>query len=453
MAKLKSFTANVDFLNGPILRTVVAFSLPLLFSYLFQTLYNTVDTMIVGYALGESSLAAIGAASPIYELLIGFAVGVGSGLSLVVGRAFGRGDEEGLKKAVATASVIALFIAVIMTLIACLLGKSLLISLHTPETIINEAFSYVFYLSLFAIVTIGYNLASGVLRAVGNSFMPLIFLIVASLSNIALDFALVVFLNMGIKGAAIATVIAQAISAILSFIYIFSKEKRLVPGAIHFVFDRELYKDMLAQGLSMGLMSMIVSAGTVVLQSGINTLGEYVIAGHTAARKLVSILMLPLSALSATTSNFVSQNRGAQKYDRIRQELRVCMRINLVMTVVITISMLLFARPLVGLISGSDNSILLDNASLYLQIASPFLFVLGILTCSRNALQGMGKKVLPVISSVIEMIGKFAFTFIFVPRFHYMAVIFCEPVIWCLMTVELVFALYTLPEMKKAKNK
>lgn len=443
--------ADVDLLNGPIFKSLVIFMIPLLISNVFQQLYNTVDTMIVGNYLGDTSLAAIGSCTSIYDLLVGFALGVGNGLSIVTARSFGSKDENLLKKSVASSIVIGIVVSLTITIIGSLILYPLLQLLNTPAEIIKEAYSYISVITLFIVVMFAYNLCAGLMRAIGNSVMPLIFLMVSSVLNIGLDILLITQFHMGVMGAAVATVISQGVSVLLCIIYILKKTRILLPSKEHFKVDRPLYNEMLGQGFSMGFMSCIVSAGSVVLQYGINNLGYLVIAGHTAARKLYMFFNMPFVAMAIAMSTFVSQNKGANQGKRIRQAIQSCYIYDIVMAGIVTVILLLFAPALVKFISGSSESIVLNNGAMYLRIVGPFYAVLGILMQTRYALQGIGMKILPLVSSIIEFVGKVIFVVLLIPQFEYMAVIFCEPAIWCVMAIQLVITFYTNSFIKEAK--
>lgn len=439
-------------IHGPIFQSLVLFALPLLGSNIFQQFYNTMDTMIVGNYLGDASLAAIGVCTPIYDLLVGFALGIGNGLAIVTARSFGSGDMEQLKKSVSSSIVIGAASSLLITLIAQLSLYPLLKLLNTPKEIIDEAYEYISTVTLFVIVMFAYNLCAGLLRAIGNSFMPLMFLIISSCFNIVLDIVFITSLHMGVKGAAVATVIAQGISVVFCIIYILKKSRILVPEKQHFAVDKEMYLELLGQGFSMGFMSSIVSAGSVILQYGINGLGYLIIAGHTAARKLYMFSIMPVIAMGMAFSTFVSQNKGANQGGRIRQAMKCIYIYSAVVTAVITVLMWGAAPVLVKWISGSDEAEVLENSAMYLRIVSPFYVVLGILLAARNALQGLGQKLLPLVSSVIELLGKIIFVLVFIPRFAYMAVILCEPVIWCVMTIQLLYTFYHDSYIKSFKK-
>lgn len=443
---------EVDLLKGNILRVLIIFAIPLFISNLFQQLYNTVDIMIVGNYLGDTSLAAIGACAAIYELLIGFALGVGNGFSIVTARSYGANDENLVKKSVAGSLVIGAGITIIIMIISKLFLFPLLELLNTPSNIIEESYIYIFTVCIFVGVMFLYNLCAGVLRAIGNSIMPLIFLIISSILNIGLDILFITKFNMGIRGAAVATVIAQGISAVLCIIYIYKKCPILIPKKEHFVFDKELYKELLGQGLSMGVMLLIVSAGTVILQTAINNLGYLIIAGHTAARKLNSFAMIPVASLSMSLATFVSQNKGANQGYRIREAVRYSNIISIIWGVIITVILIFFAPTLMKILSGSSEDVVINNGVRYLLWNSPFYAVLGILLNLRNALQGIGEKLLPLVSSIIEFFGKILFVILFIPSLKYFGVIICEPVIWCCMCLQLAYSFYKNSYIKKHKK-
>ena len=347
--------------------------------------------------------------------------------------------------------VIGFFITVIIMVISQLFLMPLLRLLNTPSNIIEESYSYISTITLFVGVMFAYNLCAGLLRAIGNSFMPLVFLVISSLLNIGLDILFITQFNMGIKGAAVATIISQGISVVLCISYIYSKSKILIPKKKHFAVGKELYRELLGQGLSMGFMMAIVSTGTVILQSAINGLGYLTIAGHTAARKLNSFCIMPIVAVAHSVSTFVSQNKGADQGDRIRKSVYYSNLIAIAWGVIIT-GVLFFAAPmLVKLLSGSSENIVISNGARYLRINAPFYGVLGILFNLRYSLQGLGKKVVPLVSSIIEFFGKIIFVILVIPSMGYLGVILCEPIIWCFMTAQLIYAFYRNPYIKKFK--
>ena len=443
------FHLKVDLLKDNILKALLIFALPILIANIFQQLYNTMDTMIVGNFLGDTSLAAISACGAVYELLIGFALGVGNGLSIVTARSYGAHDEQLIKKSVAGSIVIGIGLTLVIMLISVIFLYPLLTLLHTPANIIDEAYSYISVVTIFVGVMFAYNLCAGLLRAIGNSVMPLVFLIISSIINVILDLLFITQFQMGVQGAAIATVIAQGISVFLCMIYIYQKTPILIPQKQHFAFDQELYKELLGQGFSMGFMMSIVSAGTVILQSSINGFGYLIIAGHGTARKLNSFCMMPAGTVGLASSTFVSQNKGANQKQRILDGVKLGNLIACGWGIIITVILFFLAPILVQFISGSTEPTVIDNASLYLRINAPFYAVLGILLNLRNSLQGLGMKIIPLVSSVIECLGKVIFVALFIPILGYFGVIICEPVIWCCMCLQLAYSFYHNPYIRQ----
>ncbi len=431
---------RVDMLNDSIGKSLIIFTIPIFIASLFQQLYNTADIMVVGYCLGESSLAAIGSTASVYELLVGFALGVGNGMSIVTARGYGMGDENYMKKTVAGSIVIGVGLTAIIMLFAKFGLYGLMEILQTPKDIIEEAYDYIFLVTMCVAVMFAYNLAAGLLRAVGDSFMPLIFLVFSSVLNVFLDIVFIKVGKMGIEGAALATVISQGISAFLCIVYIVKRVPELIPSARHFKGDIELYKELLGQGFSMGFMLSIVSLGTVMIQYGVNGIGKLTIAGHTASRRLSYFFMMPLYTLGTAFSTFTSQNKGAGQRGRIIKGFKIATVMSVAISVLLGIGALLWSKELVALISGSIVDEVVNTGTRYMMWNGPFLWIVGILFLFRNMAQGIGWKVVPLINSIIECIGKFVFVLLLVPKIGYFAVIICEPVMWVLMTAQLCFS-------------
>lgn len=444
---------TVDLLHGPILKSLMLFMIPIMISSAFQQLYNAVDTAIVGNYLGEDSLAAIGSCSSVFELFVGFAMSLANGFGIVAARCYGSGDERKLRRAVAGSMEIGFLTTAVLTIAAVFLLRPLLHLIQTPAEIFEESYAYINVIAMFVIIMFAYNLFSGLLRSIGNSVMPLVFLIISSVLNIFLDILLITSFSMGVVGAAVATIISQGVSVVLCLIYIVWKTPYLIPHGEDFRVGKELMTDLAGQGYSMAVMGSIVSCGSIILQSGINSLGKEIIAGHVAARKIYAVCNLPFISMGTAISTFIGQNMGADNPDRILRSLRTGIVYSISAAVIVSAFLFVAARPLVALISGSDNPVILSNGSMMLYVVGPFYAVLGILMQSRFALQAMGEKILPLISSGIEFVGKILFTAFFIPMFGYTAVIFCEPLIWCVMTVQLLFALHGNAYIKEAKKR
>ena len=431
---------NHSLTQGSIAKGLLFFVIPLFFSNLFQQLYNTIDTLLVGHFLGDNALAAMGATAAIFELIVQFSNGCGTGFSIVTARYYGSKNENELKKSVAASLILGLIISIVITIVSYVSMPYLLTILKTPKSIYHDSLNYIRCISAFLIITMFYNLGAGMLRAIGDSLRPLIVLFCSSIINIALDIVCITILDMGVFGAAVATVIAQVISTIICFFLILRKAKILIPRKEHFQIKSYMINDLLGQGFSMGFMFSIVSIGTIILQSGINSLGTQIITAHTAARKLISLFCLPLSTLAASMATFVSQNKGAQNYERIIKGVRLSNICGIINPNFLSILIYFTAENLVHLLSGSNTHAVLQNGAMYLKINIPFFIVLSILLNLRNAIQGFGYKITPLFSSIIELIGKIVFTLFLVPTFKYLGVCFCEPIIWCLMASQLIYS-------------
>lgn len=438
-----------DLLHGSIFKAIIFFTLPLFISYIFQQLYNSVDTVIIGHYLGEISLAAIGACTALYELLIGFGMGFGNGMSIVAARAYGAGDYEKLRKITAASVFITAGITALISISTAFTLKFILALLGTPEEILQESYSYISLICGFCGVMFFYNLFSGMLRAIGNSFMPLVFLIFSSVLNVILDILFMTKFSLGIKGAAMATVIAQFFSAILCFFYILKYAKILIPAKKHFQFNKAIYKDLIGQGISMAFMGAIVHTGTVILQYAINGFGTYIIAGHVCSRKIFTLTNIPIITLGLAVSTFVSQNLGAGHIERIKKGVKGSFLITTVWSLMLLAVFPFVLKPLVHFISGSENEMILEYATSYIKFTIPFYIILGVLIVTRNALQGLGSKVLPLFSSIIEFFGKIFFTLIIIPKLGFWGIILCEPLIWCIMTLQLIFVFIRHPVFRK----
>ena len=447
-----SKTHPVNFIGGSLIRPMLRFAAPVFLCDIFQLLYNTADTIIIGHTLGDASLAAIGSSAVIFEIMMALVTGFTTGLSIVIARNYGTGDRTLLRRSIAASLTISCSSVILITALGYLLLRPMLRLINTPEEIYHQAYEYISLIVLFSGVTMVYNLLAGMLRAIGNSFVPLLFLIVASCLNIALDLLFIVAFGAGVQGAAIATVISQGMAAIGCLIYILSREKDLIPEKTDFRYDRQICREAVLQSISLSMMKGIVVAGGAILQAAINGMGTLVVAGHTAARRIFMIFLTLYDAINVTISTVVSQNRGANHPERIRKAVIICYKAVTVVTLAVTAILHPGAEYLVHLISGSSERVVLENASAYLRFVSPCYFILGILNISRVSLQALGQKILPVVSSVIELIGKILFVWLLIPVYGYRAVIACEPIIWVAMVAELLPSFWLNPYIRKREK-
>ena len=444
--------STVDLIHGPILPSLLSFAFPILLSNIFQQLYNTADILIVGRFLGPDSLAAVGATTAIFDLIIGFALGVGNGMGVVIARYYGARNFSKIKEAVAATWILGALLSVIVMAIGFVGLYPLLQYLETPAEILPQSYDYISMIVSCVGVSFAYNLFAGLLRSVGDSLAALGFLVFSALVNVVLDLYFITQLQLGVQSAGLATIISQGLSALLCFFYIRRSVPELLPSLKHFKWDKALYVDLLEQGLAMGMMGSIVSVGSVILQSSVNSFGAVIISAQTAARRIMAFALLPMTSISASITTFTSQNYGAKRPDRIVQGLRISSRLSMSWAAFVCI-FLFFASPaLVSFLASSTDSYLVENGTLYLRISSTFYPILSLLLIYRNCLQGLGQKLLPLVSSFIELIGKIAFVAWIIPWSGYLGVIFCEPLIWLAMTIQLYFSLFKHPWIKKGKK-
>lgn len=433
MAKTKDLT------QGNVAKLLLFFAFPTLLSNVFQQFYNLADTAIAGHILGDNALVAIGASSTVNSLVLSFAWGLNGGFGIIIAQCFGAKDFKKLKKSVA----ISLSINVLFSLIVCIFGifmsRPMLQALNTPAARLNEANSYISVILAFIIVPMLYNLEAVILRSLGDSKTPLYFLIFSSVLNIILDYVLIKFTQMGVKGAAVATVLAQLLSVILCFVVILKNFKIIRLKKNDFHFSASLFKNMMSAGMAMAVMNSIFSIGSIIMQGSINALGEDIIAAHLGSRKVAEMFMQPLVTIGTACSTFVGQNYGALKIGRIKASIKYSTIYSLIWSVFTFFILWFFGGQIARLVTGSASQVVFDNTQMYLRINAPFYFVLGLLFTLRFSIQSVDRKMPPIISSSMELASKIAAAYLFIPLWGYLGACIAEPLSWTLGAIYLLF--------------
>lgn len=433
MAKTKDLT------QGNVAKLLLFFAFPTLLSNVFQQFYNLADTAIAGHILGDNALVAIGASSTVNSLVLSFAWGLNGGFGIIIAQCFGAKDFKKLKKSVA----ISLSINVLFSLIVCIFGifmsRPMLQALNTPAARLNEANSYISVILVFIIVPMLYNLEAVILRSLGDSKTPLYFLIFSSVLNIILDYVLIKFTQMGVKGAAVATVLAQLLSVILCFVVILKNFKIIRLKKNDFHFSASLFKNMMSAGMAMAVMNSIFSIGSIIMQGSINALCEDVIAAHLGSRKVAEMFMQPLVTIGTACSTFVGQNYGALKIGRIKASIKYSTIYSLIWSVFTFFILWFFGGQIARLVTGSASQVVFDNTQMYLRINAPFYFVLGLLFTLRFSIQSVDRKMPPIISSSMELASKIAAAYLFIPLWGYLGACIAEPLSWTLGAIYLLF--------------
>lgn len=437
-----------DLTVGRPMKVIWFFAVPMILGQVFQQLYSFTDSAIVGNFVSPQALAAVGATSVISDTMIGFINSGTMGLAIPVAKYYGAKDYSGMRKCICASAIITLITSICITALGLVFLRPLLRLLDTPSNIMDMSEDYAFIIIAGIIFCSLYNLCANILRAVGDSKTPLIFLGIAVVLNIVLDLWFIRSFGMGVKGAAIATDIAQAVSGILCLTYILVKAKHLLPQKGEYRVDKADLSDLIQSALAMGFMSCIVNIGTVILQKSINGLGTDIVTAHTAARKVFSILSFMLYIVGNALTTFVSQNMGAGKYERVSKGIRSAIYINMILTTIIVIFGWLCGPSLIRLVAGTSSAAIIDPAVRYIRISVTCFYVLGPLFVLRCAMQGMGRKIVPVLSSSIEMVGKIVAVIILAPRLGYLGVTITEPITWACCTLMLT-VIYLITPVKK----
>ena len=442
---------TTDLTKGNINKLLLGFAFPTLISNLFQQFYNLADTAIAGHILGDNALVAIGATSSLFSLIMTFANGLSGGFGIIIAREFGAKNESKVKSAVAHSLSINIIIGAVIFLLSLVVTKPILTAMNTPAAQFGDAYRYIIVILCTVAVPMIYNLEATILRSVGDSKTPLYFLIFASIMNIILDWVFMKNLDMGVTGAAVATVVSQLSASLLCLIVIKKNFPVLHITKSDFARDKKLTSDMLSAGMAMATMNSIFSIGSIIMQGAINALGETIIAAHLASRKLAEMFMQPLVTVGLACSTFVSQNFGAKKYDRIAKAIRYSLIYCAVWSVISFFVLWFLGAKATVLITGTGNAEVVRNTAMYLRINAPFYFVLGILFVLRFSIQSINRKIPPLISSAMELGTKIAAAFVFIPMWKYTGACIAEPLSWCMGAIYLsvVFA----SEMKKINQK
>lgn len=435
--------------EGKPLKIILQFAIPLFVGRIFQLFYSLADTRIVGSILGETALAAVGATSPLNDLLLGLLTGVTDGFGIVIATYFGAQSEKEIQKAMGSSILFGVFSTILISTLSLLFLSPILNFLNVTDDLRPFAESYIRIILIGLIAATFYNIFAAILRAIGDSFTPLIFLVISTILNIILDYGFILYLEMGVTGAAFATVISQAISALLCFIYMKRKYPQLKLSREDFIPNKNISRSLISTGGSMAFMSAFVQFGTFSLQTSINTFGTNIIVAHTAARKWTSILMMPWAALGSALATFCGQNWGAKKYSRIKKGLRDTILLCWAWCVLVIIIVFTICPFLIQLITATNEPEILHTASLYLKVNTTFYFVVVVICLSRTAMQGFGNNKTPVFSSSLELLTKVVVAFVLAPAIGYWGIIISEPVAWIIMVIPLVVNLLKNPVLKQ----
>jgi putative MATE family efflux protein len=421
-----------DLTVGNPMGLIFGFALSLFWGMLFQQLYNIIDTAIVSWFLGKEAYTGVGTTGAINFLIMGFCMGVCNGFAIPVAQRFGAKDLKSMRKFVSHAIILCVILASVMTFFVSIFCRQILIAMHTPADVLDYAYKYILVIFLGIPVTYMYNLLSGIIRALGDSKHPVQFLIIASIVNIGLDLLFIIPLNMGITGAALATVISQGLAGVMCLVFIIRKIEILQLSKEDWVLDSSHFFILLNMGLPMGLQYSITAIGSVILQSAINGLGVDAAAAVTTASKVGMFFCIPFDALGSTMATYGGQNVGAKQLDHLQNGLVAAIKLGCAYSLIAFVVLYFFGRSFAMIFLEAGDVACLDNAHLYLIINSAFYIPLALVNIVRFLIQGMGFSLFAVLAGVMEMIGRTIVAVVLVPIFGFPALCFASPIAWVL---------------------
>ena len=431
-----------DMTTGSPMKIIFNFTLPIFIGNVFQQFYNMADAVIVGKFVGNKALAAVGSTGTIMFLIYGFVVGMTAGFTVLTAQKFGAGDMPAMRRTVVGASFLSLVVGLVLTAAFMVFMKPWLVLMHTPEDIFADAYAYIMIISAGILAQMLYNLLASILRALGNSRVPLYFLILAALLNIVLDLVLIIVFHMGAAGAAVATVISQGISGVLCLFYIIRK----VPLLRLTRDDRHLSGDLLRTqiriGIPMALQYSITAVGTMMVQSALNILGSTLVAAYTAAGKIEQIVTQAYVAMGTTMATYGAQNMGAGDVSRIRQGFKASTIIGIIYAVVSAVLVMTVGKYMTYLFVSEDVALIMDSVNTYLICVGIFFIPLAIVNIYRNGIQGLGYGLLPMMAGVAELVGRGAVAVIAAGRKSYLGVCLASPAAWILASLLLIGMYY-----------
>ena len=444
-----------DMTKGNPLGLILSFALPLALGNIFQQFYNMADTIIVGRFVGVNALAAVGATGSFNFLFLGFVNGLCSGFAIPIAQSFGAGNYKELRSYAMNAVYLGFGVTALLTLITQLFTRQFLVWMQTPADIFESAYSYIIVIFGGMFTMMLYNLLSGFLRALGDSKTPLMFLLISSFLNVALDLVFIIIFKMGVAGAAWATVVSQGCSGVLCLFFIRKHVPVLHIEKSDLRPELKKMRRLLSDGLPMALQFSITAIGSVILQSAVNSLGTTVVASVTAGTKVHQLLSMPMNAIGATAATYCGQNLGAQRIDRVRSGMRSIIAVMLTYGVISASLLVLFGVNLSMLFLDEPTPEVFAYVRQLQRTWAMFYFPLGMTYVFRNSLQGLGYSFVAMVGGVGELIARSAVAFLLVGPFGFDGVCMANPVAWTAGTVMMIpiylYAMRKLDDKYKAR--
>lgn len=431
-----------DMTKGSPMRLILGFAVPLLFGLVFQQFYSMVDAIIVGHYLGVDALAAVGATGSVNFLIIGFCMGICSGFGIPIAQEYGAKHEEALRRFVANSVWLSVIFSVLVTTVVSLLCRQILLLMRTPANIIDGSYDYIIIIFLGIPVVFLYNMTAAILRSLGDSRTPVVFLVTAAVLNIFLDVFCIVVIPMGVAGAAVATVVSQAIAGFACLIYMRKKFTILKLSADERRWDRDYAAKLCNMGIPMGLQYSITAIGSVILQSAVNGIDSNAVAAVTAGGKVSMLLVCPFDAMGSTMATYGGQNVGAGDLERVDRGLKSCTLLGLIYSLIGLGAVFLFGKQLLLLFLDAGETQIIANAYSFIRMNAVFYFPLALVNIVRFLIQGMGFSRLAVFAGAFEMLARALAGFLLVPQFGFSAVRFANPLAWIFADIFLIPAFF-----------
>lgn len=413
-------------------RAILNFTIPIFIGNIFQQLYNMADAVIVGKFVGPQALAAVGSCGTIMFLILGFLLGLTAGFTVITSQYFGAGNKKAVRQSVASAAILSAAISVIMTVGSMLAMKQILAWMNTPSDIYGEAYGYIMVICGGIAAQVLYNLLASILRALGNSKVPLYFLVLAAFLNVVLDLVFIIVFHMGAAGAAFATVISQGVSGLLCLVYIGKKVPELHLKKEDWKINWSMAGWQMKIGLPMALQYSITAVGTIMVQAALNTLGSLAVAGFAAASKIEQVVTQAYVALGTAMATYCAQNTGAGRFDRIRQGFGASTLIGCIYAVLTGAVVILGGKYLTILFVSEQVNEIMHLADIYLKCVAVTFIPLAVVNIYRNGIQGMGYGLLPMLAGVAELIGRGSVALISASRGSYIGTCMASPAAWIL---------------------
>lgn len=427
-----------DLTTGSPLKLIITFTFPAFLGMLFQQFYNVVDTIIVGKLLGIGPLAGVGATGSLNFMVLGFCMGICNGFAIPVAQKFGAGDQVELRKFVANSLWLVAIIALVLTVPVCVYCRPILRVMNTPEDVFEYAYQYIFIIFLGIPAALLYNILAAILRSLGDSKTPVLFLALSSVLNIGLDIISIKLWGMGVDGTALATVISQGVSGVICFFYMKKRFTVLQMSREERRPDRAKMKRLCYMGIPMGLQYSITAIGSLVIQATMNGFGSVAVAGATAANRINGFLTCPIEALGASMAPYVGQNLGAGKLDRVSRGVIDASLCGFVSSGVLYVIIWLYGAQLTGIFLDAPDPAVTAYAVEFLRIVGAGYCLLTLVNVVRFSIQGLGFSVLAILSGVMEMIARCFAGLVIAPHIGFAAVAMGHPLAWLFADIFLI---------------